>query len=180
VGQLTEILVIAFAAIFVLNTLLLERNGLLRKYIGKNLFSDHFRLCSLAALLGVTVVAVGNFVYRGGCFPLVKVPAELLVLIAVGWAVLNSVSEEFIYRGLLMSRLEENMGIWGAILLQGLFFSIAHFWTKVPLGIPGALVSFAFAIGLGWLVKKTGDLSAAIFVHFWVDMALFVTVFIRQ
>jgi len=199
-GRLTEVLVIAFAVIFVLNRLgvaiifvyksliaislfclvLLEHDGLLRIYLRESLFFDHFRLCSLVAFIGVTVVAVGNLFYRGESFPLVKVPPEIMILVGVGWAVLNTASEEIIYRGLLLSRLEENVGAPGAILLQGIIFGIAHFWTKVPLGIPGALLSFAFAISLGWLVKKTRSLSAAIYMHFWVDLALFFSVLYRQ
>ena len=200
IGRVTEVLAVALVAIVVLDGLgvniifvyksaialllfaivMLERDGLLKIHIRRGRFFEHGRLCSLVALIGMAVVAVGHFIYRGPSPSIGHIPGELLILTGVGWAVLNTASEEIIYRGLLMSRLEAVAGKWTAILLQAVVFAIAHFWTIVPVGPFGILLSFLFAIALGWLVQKTRSLSASLFVHFWVDLALFVTVLVRQ
>ena len=170
----------AAIAILLFALILLERDDIPKIFSRRGEFYATIRVSAPAALIGVTVVAVGHLVYRGQAFTMVKVPLEVMVLVGIGWALLNSVSEEFIYRGLLYTRLKETMGVRGTLLVQALIFGIAHHWTKVQLGIPGMALSFLFALSLGWLVKRTGSLMAAIFVHFWVDLALFTVVLLRQ
>jgi membrane protease YdiL (CAAX protease family) len=199
-GRVAEVLTAAFAVIFVLSRLgvdiifvyksgialalllliILERGDLIRIYIRESGLYEHLRPCLLMALGGVGVVAAGHFIYRGPSPTILSIPTELLVLVGIGWAILNSFSEEFIYRGVLLHRLEQVVSQPTAILLQAVAFSIAHFWTIIPLGIPGALLSFLFALALGWLVRRTHSLSAPIIVHFLVDLSLFVTVVLRQ
>jgi len=199
-GRITEIAAVSLAAVLVLNRLgveiifvhksavaillfllvLLERDDVPNIFSRRGEFLATIRISAPSALIGVTVVTVGHLVYDGNAFTMVEVPLEVMVLVGIGWALLNSVSEEFIYRGLLYTRLKDSAGVRTALLAQALIFGIAHHWTKVPLGIPGMAMSFLFALALGWLVKRTGSLMAAIFVHFWVDLALFTVVLLRQ
>jgi membrane protease YdiL (CAAX protease family) len=199
-GLVAEIVAVSLAAIFLLNRLglsiifvykacialllfllvLLERDAVPKIFSREGDLFAVIRISAPAALIGVAVVAVGHLVYRGGAFAMVKAPLEILVLVGIGWALLNSISEEFIYRGLLYARLKDAAGSPAALVGQAVIFGIAHHWTKVPLGIPGMALSFLFALSLGWLVKKTGHLMTAVFVHFWVDLALFFTVLLRQ
>lgn len=200
IGRSVEILAIALAAIFVLDKLgvtiifvyktviagliffvvLMERDHFFSTDVRTEGFYRHLRLCSLAALGAVAVVAVGHFVYRGESFGIVRAPMEVMILVGIGWAVLNTSAEEFIYRGILFSRLKENMHPTLALVVQAGVFGLAHFWTKVPLGWPGALMAFLFGLLLGWLVRKTESLLSAIYVHFWVDLALYFSVLMRQ
>jgi len=200
VGRVTEIAAVSLAAVLILSRVdvdiifaykaavaillfllvLLERDDIPKIFSRRGEFYATIKVSAPAAVAGVTVVAVGHLVYRGGAFRMVEAPLEVMVLVGIGWALLNSVSEEFIYRGLLYTRLKDTAGIRIALPGQALVFAIAHHWTKVPLGISGMAMSFLFALALGWLVKRTGSLMAAIFVHFWVDLALFITVLLRQ
>ena len=199
-GLITEVAAVALAAVLVLSRLgldiifaykavvaillfvlvLLEKDDIPKIFSRRGEFYSTIKVSAPAALIGVAVVAIGHLVYRGNAFTMVRVPLEVMVLVGIGWALLNSVSEEFIYRGLLYTRLKDVSGVRWALVGQALIFGIAHNWTKVPLGIPGMALSFLFAFSLGWLVKRTGSLMAAIFVHFWVDLALFFTVLLRQ
>jgi membrane protease YdiL (CAAX protease family) len=200
VGRIAEVAAVSLTAVLVLDRLavdiifvhktavaillfalvLLERDDIPTIFSRRGEFLATIRISAPAAVIGVTVVAVGHLVYRGPAFAMVSVPLETMILVGIGWALLNSVSEEFIYRGLLYTRLKESVGGRGALAAQALVFGIAHHWTKVPLGIPGMVLSFLFALALGWLVRRTGSLMAAIFVHFWIDLALFTTVLLRQ
>jgi membrane protease YdiL (CAAX protease family) len=193
VGRLAEIPAIAFAVIFILNGLgvtlifvykslialllvsstLLESEGIRRGYIKRSLFPQHIPLCSSVALVFIAVVAIGRLLYRGDIPLLPELPLGLLLLLGLAGSLLNASTEEIIYRGHLMSRLEENVGAKGAVLLQGLFFAIAHLWMKVPIGPWGLLMVFVFGIAMGWLVKKTRGLFAAVYVHTLVDLAFF-------
>jgi membrane protease YdiL (CAAX protease family) len=170
----------AAVAIILFALIQLERDDIPKIFSRRGEFYATIRISAPAALIGVAVVAVGHLVYRGNAFPIVKVPLDVMILVGIGWALLNSVSEEFIYRGLLYARLKDAAGVRAALAGQALVFGISHHWTRVPLGIPGMALSFLFALCLGWLVKRTGSLMAAIFVHFWVDLALFTVVLLRQ
>jgi membrane protease YdiL (CAAX protease family) len=170
----------AAVAILLFGLVLLQKDDIPKIFSHRGEFLATIRISAPAAAIGVLVVAAGHLVYRGEAFTMVRIPLEVMVLVGIGWALLNSVSEEFIYRGLLYVRLREAAGVRGALLLQALIFGIAHHWTKVALGIPGMALSFLFALSLGWLAKRTGSLMAAIFVHFWVDLALFTVVLLRQ
>jgi membrane protease YdiL (CAAX protease family) len=167
-------------AVLLFLLILIERDGFLKTFSQKGGLSANIRLSSLVAVIGVAVVAVGHFLYRGESFAMVQAPLEVMVLVGIGWSLLNSISEEFIYRGVLYTRLKDTAGASWAIVGQAAIFGIAHLWTKVPLGIPGVILAFLFALSLGWLVRRTESLMAAVFAHFWVDLALFTTVLLRQ
>ena len=198
-GRLVEIVAIAFATIFLLDSLgvtlvtvhkslialmmicvsLLGKGDLGRAYLKRSLFFGHLRLCSFIALVFVCIVAVGNLFYQGENLISVKIGPGPFILVGLGWALLSAASEETIYRGFLMSRLEENVGPKGAVFLQALLFTIAHIWTKIPFGFWALLLIFVFGMVMGWLVKKTQGLFAAVYVHFCVDLAMFASFFIR-
>jgi|GEM_PF-1987129 len=199
IGRLLEVVTIAFGAIFLLNSLgvslvtvhksfiallmicvsLLGKDDLGRVYLKRSLFLSHLRLCSLIALAFVCIVAVSNLFYQGENFPSVRIGPGLVILVGLGWAMLSAASEETIYRGFLMSRLEENVGSKGAVFLQALLFTIAHLWARIPFGFWALLLVFVFGMVMGWLVQKTQGLLSAVTVHFCVDMALFASFFIR-
>jgi len=170
----------AIIAVLLFALVLLERNGGAKVFDRWGRLYTNIRVSAVVSVIGVAVVALGHFVYRGQAFAMVRVPLEIMVLVGIGWALLNSISEEFIYRGLLYTRLKDTVGVPGALAGQAVIFAVAHHWTKVPMGIPGMVMSFLFALSLGWLVRKTGSLFAVIFAHFWVDLALFATVLLRQ
>jgi membrane protease YdiL (CAAX protease family) len=198
-GRLVEIVAIAFATIFLLNSLgvtlvtvhksliallmicvsLLAKEDPGKAYLKRNLFLSHLRLCSFIALVFVCIVAVGNLFYQGENLISVKIGPGPFILVGLGWALLSAASEETIYRGFLMSRLEENVGSKRAVFLQALLFTIAHLWAKIPFGFWALLLIFIFGIIMGWLVKKTQGLFAAVTVHFCVDLAMFASFFIR-
>lgn len=199
VARLVEVVTIALATIFLLNSLgvtlvtvhksliallmicvsLLGKDELGRAYLKRGLFISHLRLCSSIALVFVCIVAVSNLFYQGVNLPSMRISPGLLILAGLGWAMLNAASEETIYRGFLMSRLEDNVGSKGAFFLQALLFTIAHLWTKIPFGFWALLLVFAFGMLMGWLVKKTQGLFAAVYVHFCVDLAMFASFLLR-
>lgn len=80
--------------------------------------------------------------------------------IAVSAIVVAAVTEELLFRGVLLSALKSLVGAWGAILLSAVAFGLVH-WS-VPISIaPMVLIGVA----LGWLRFRTGSMWACILVH---------------
>ncbi|HUG31911.1 MAG TPA: type II CAAX endopeptidase family protein [Acidimicrobiia bacterium] len=99
-----------------------------------------------------------------------------LVLAAV---VFGPVTEELMYRGVLLRALEKR-GKWWAILASSAVFAILHmagldtdqFWLSAAVLLPPL---FILSVVLAWLTLKTGRLGPAIFLHSgWNLLSAFV------
>ncbi len=91
--------------------------------------------------------------------PLLELPLWLLLVLV---AVLPSINEEFVMRGILLANYER-VPLIKAALMNGLFFGILH--------LNGNQFTYAFAMGimLFVLVKITGSIYASMIVHFIVN-----------
>lgn len=93
--------------------------------------------------------------------PIVNPTSFPLYLLAVLlMAILPSIYEELIFRGVVLQGLRSRFSDWGAIFLSGLMFALMH----------GNLQQFIypFILGsiMGWLVVRTGSLVSSMLVHF--------------
>ena len=77
----------------------------------------------------------------------------------LGVAILAPIIEEFVFRGVIMSRLAKH-GNGFAVVVSGLIFGLAH--SDVVSVVFATIVGLAF----GWIYLKTGNLWVTIFVHF--------------
>lgn len=78
--------------------------------------------------------------------------------------------EEFIFRGIIQTRLEEFLGPAGGILLASLLFGIMH----SSYGTPYEMVYTFLAGGvLGYLFYKTKSLSLVVMIHGFINVFLF-------
>lgn len=87
-------------------------------------------------------------------------------------AVLPALSEEFIFRGILMKWFNKSMGIHLSIFLSALIFSAIH------MQFLGFLPRFFLGVVLGYVFYWSGSLWASIFLHFLNNGMAVVTYFL--
>lgn len=89
-----------------------------------------------------------------------------LIILVSGMA---GLTEEILFRGILLRRLARLVPLWIAALGQALFFGLIHAgygtWTHV-------LAPFAFGLGMAWIARTLGILPA-ILLHAQVNVVYF-------
>jgi uncharacterized protein len=103
--------------------------------------------------------------------PLVSLP--FIILNGIGFALLNSIAEEYLSRGMLCEGLEkifENK-IY-IIVIQALIFSIFHYYG-FPGGVIGMILVFFWSIMLGIIRYRTKGLTGVIIGHFFADLTIY-------
>lgn len=91
-------------------------------------------------------------------FQPVPLPNEVwyLVSVAIIISIIAPISEEFVFRGLILTRLMARFGLWTGIGLSSLLFGIFHI---------NFFGSFLFAVVASLLFLKTGNLLIPILLH---------------
>jgi membrane protease YdiL (CAAX protease family) len=102
-------------------------------------------------------------------------PRPVLVLGAVGFAVVNATLEELVWRGVIQDRLEPIVGPASAVALQAASFGVQHF-HGVPRGLIGVLLAGSWAVMLGLLRRRARGLLAPILAHVVADGVIAVIV----
>ncbi len=97
----------------------------------------------------------------------------LAVILAGGvFALVNSVSEEVICRGVLQQALTARIGANASWIVQGVIFGCLHA-NGVPQGVLGMVLASAFGIVLGWIRQESGGIGLCCTIHFCTDAAIF-------
>ncbi|MGI8817562.1 MAG: CPBP family intramembrane glutamic endopeptidase [Gemmatimonadales bacterium] len=87
-------------------------------------------------------------------------PVELVLL-----AVAAGLAEEFLFRGVMQAGLARVLPEWGAVLVTGAAFGLAHFITPAY-----ALLAGVAGVYLGGLFWLEGSLTAPIVAHAFYDI----------
>lgn len=97
-----------------------------------------------------------------------------VLLGGIGFAILNSLAEEFIFRGVMWDGLLFTLSnIKIVILLQAFIFGIWHY-HGFPGGFLGSLMVFIWGIFLGIIRYWSGGMFATVLAHFFADITIFV------
>lgn len=99
----------------------------------------------------------------------------LLLLVGLGFSIVNALLEEIAWRGILQRWLLTFMAPPLAIAIQALSFGAAH-WTGVPGGWAGIVLSTIFGLMMGVLAYRAKGLLAPILAHILADMVIFAMV----
>jgi membrane protease YdiL (CAAX protease family) len=104
-----------------------------------------------------------------------KVYLSLLPL-GLTYAVLNSIKEEILYRGLLFGRTLK-FGFGFSLVCQCLWFSLIHILYS---GAEGKGFGMFFGVGVfailaAWMTKKFDSLVCPVLVHTGIDLIIFVS-----
>jgi membrane protease YdiL (CAAX protease family) len=103
-----------------------------------------------------------------------QVPLWQLLIGGLGFALVNAVVEEVVYRGILWEGLTGLSGRFSVVLiLQGLLFGLAHLWG-VPNGIVGAGLAFLYGLMLGTIRLWARGLLMAVVTHVFADVVIFL------
>jgi len=98
----------------------------------------------------------------------------LVLLGGIGFAILNSLAEEFIFRGVIWDGLLFTLSnIKIVILLQAFIFGIWHY-HGFPGGFLGSLMVFIWGIFLGIIRYRSNGMFAPVLAHFFADATIFV------
>jgi membrane protease YdiL (CAAX protease family) len=131
---------------------------------------------------GVTPVALFGwvFLFRPDLRDVVQayipdLPLPVLVVGAVGFAVINATLEELVWRGVLQDRLEPVFGVAAAVVLQAASFGIQHY-KGIPRGAVGVLLAGSWALMLGILRRHTRGMLAPILAHVVADAVIAIIV----
>ncbi|MFI5397490.1 MAG: CPBP family intramembrane glutamic endopeptidase [Candidatus Binatia bacterium] len=95
----------------------------------------------------------------------------LLVLGGIGFALLNALCEEWIWRGVIQSRLTALFSPRVAVVVQALSFGVVHA-HGFPRGIVGVALAGTWAILLGALRARAGGLLAPTIAHVVADATI--------
>ena len=96
------------------------------------------------------------------------------VLFIPGFALLNSVAEEVVYRGVLQTALTDFFkNSYLVISLQAAAFAALHFAAGFLNGITGYIMTFMYGSVLGYLRMLSNGLLAPILSHIIADLAIF-------
>lgn len=103
------------------------------------------------------------------------VPRWFLFLVGVPvFALLNAATEEAIFRGVFLSALVARFPgqVRLALVLQALAFAAAHYWAGFPNGKAGLLMTFIYAMMLGWLRLRSRGMLLPFLTHFSADVVI--------
>ncbi|MCX6379125.1 MAG: CPBP family intramembrane metalloprotease [Armatimonadetes bacterium] len=99
---------------------------------------------------------------------------NIVVLTLAGgvFALVNSILEEVLFRGILQQALSVQMGANASWAVQGVIFGTLHA-NGVPQGVVGMALASLFGIVLGWIRYKSNGIGLCCIVHFITDAVIF-------
>jgi len=98
-------------------------------------------------------------------------PVAALLSAGVGFALVNALLEEWIWRGVFQARLTRLFGPTAGVALQAASFGIAHAWG-FPRGVVGVLLVGVWAVMLGVLRHHARGLLAVVVAHVVADATI--------
>ena len=104
-----------------------------------------------------------------------------LLPLGITFAVINSIKEEVLYRGLIFSR-TIRFGFIFALICQFFWFGLVHmlFSGGEGMGFRGLIGAGILGLILAWLTKKFDSLACPILFHIGLDFTLFMTLMVPQ
>ena len=97
----------------------------------------------------------------------------LVPVYMVGFAAINALIEEIIWRGVEMAALEAAFGVGVlALVLQAVQFGLAHYRGGFPNGWSGVGLTFLFGLAMGWLRMRTKGLLVPWVAHAAADFTI--------
>jgi len=100
-------------------------------------------------------------------------PLPLLLLAGLGFAALNALLEEIVWRGVMLEVLDAALGAGAlSIAIQAVSFGIAHL-GGFPRGWLGAAMAATYGAMLGLIRRRTRGMLAPFITHIFADVVIF-------
>lgn len=100
-----------------------------------------------------------------------SLPWWMAVVGVVGFAVVNPVWEELLYRGVLQTELAATVGAWLAVVVQALLFGLSHL-HGFPSGWLGVAMAAGWGFALGVIRMRTDGLVIPYMAHVFANLAI--------
>jgi len=107
------------------------------------------------------------------------VSLPLLILMGIGFALINAVYEEGVFRSILFAHFSRVAGYPLALILQSTWFSFLHYRAGFPSGATGVGLTFVFGLMSGYLVQRTKGLLLPVLIHMVADLSIFILIVLR-
>jgi len=134
------------------------------------------RALTLGLLLGAMILFAARFV--PSAMPVNPVPKEwpidVVIVIALGYAVFSALMEETIFRSLIVAFAALHFSLPVAMVMQAIVFGLMHFRVGVPVGLPGIFLGSVWGLAAGWLVLKAESIYPAYVMHFVLVLVVFI------
>lgn len=134
-----------------------------------------WQLAAATILLAVAALTLFAVLVRPEVSPylimLRSMPTWLALVGVVGFAVVNPVWEEVLFRGVLQSELAGTFGPWQAAVVQAVLFGFSHL-HGFPSGWIGVLMAAAWGFGLGVIRNRTGGVVIPYVVHVAANLTI--------
>lgn len=129
-------------------------------------------ILSAGALVGWVVLLKPDISHHIEMVP--ALPIWAYPIAGVGFAVLNAVMEEAVFRGVVMEAAERAVGPgpW-SVVIQAVPFAAFHYQAGFPNGLSGVAMTFVYGIMLGTLRRVSGGMLAPVLAHIFADLAIF-------
>lgn len=102
-----------------------------------------------------------------------NVPGYLVPIYMGAFAIVNSLIEEIIWRGVMLTALEAAFGVGVfSLVLQAVQFGLAHYRGGFPNGWSGAGLTFLFGLAMGVLRRRSGGLVVPWIAHAAADFTI--------
>jgi membrane protease YdiL (CAAX protease family) len=118
-------------------------------------------------ILSVIIISINFFISRSPFnlkkYPLIKTKiwnVKLLILSLLGW-IIYLLAYEFLFRGFLLFTCIQFFGIWPAIMINILIYSLVH----LPQGLNETAGAIPFGLVLCFIVILSGTIWPAFFLH---------------
>ena len=149
--------------------------GSVREAFGRPALGETF-LCAAVtplALVGWVMLLHPDFSDLTSSLP--KLDRHVLVLGAIAFSISNASGEEWIWRGIIQSRLTALFPPYFAVGVQALSFGIAHA-HGFPRGLVGMTLAGFWALMLGALRRHSSGLLAPVAAHIVADTTIAIIV----
>lgn len=100
-----------------------------------------------------------------------RLPVWLAILGVIGFALVNPIWEEAMFRGVILQDLTEIWGPRTAVGVQAVLFGAAH-WAGFPSGWVGMLMAAIWGLMLGIIRLRTGGIALPYLVHVTANAAI--------
>jgi uncharacterized protein len=102
----------------------------------------------------------------------------LIICAGLGFATVNALVEEFIFRGILWDGLGRLLSpIWLILAIQAVLFGATHH-SGFPNGIWGMALAAIYGALLGIVRHQSKGLGAPVITHFFADLTIFLIIFL--
>ncbi len=170
--------------LYILISILVKRRSELLPWLKKGrLGSEVFGLSILTvivssfALIGWYEIAKPNVSRFWALIPDFNI--DVLIPLGVGFAIVNSIVEEFIFRGIIWHSLEDiGCNILQVLTIQAIIFGLIHY-NGFPGGLSGVGLATIYGAFLGAIRYRSRGLFAPITVHVFADVLIFILLLAR-